>query len=104
MARATLAELARELAAKRLSSVELTRACLERIERHNARLNAFITVDPDKSLAAGARGRRAARGRQRAIRSPASRSRTRTSSAPRAGAPPAARACSPTSSPPTTRT
>src|SRR6185312_690899 len=51
MARATLAQLARELAAKRLSSVELTRECLARIERHNARLNAFITVDPEKSLA-----------------------------------------------------
>jgi len=51
MARATLAQLGRELAAKRLSSVELTREHLARIERHDARLNAFITVDPDKSLA-----------------------------------------------------
>ena len=51
MARTSLAELARGLAAKRLSSVELTRDHLARIERHNARLNAFITVDPERSLA-----------------------------------------------------
>jgi aspartyl-tRNA(Asn)/glutamyl-tRNA(Gln) amidotransferase subunit A len=51
MHRASLAELARELRAKRLSSVELTRGYLARIERHNAALNAFITVDPEKSLA-----------------------------------------------------
>jgi aspartyl-tRNA(Asn)/glutamyl-tRNA(Gln) amidotransferase subunit A len=51
MHRASLAELARELRAKRLSSVELTRGFLARIERHNAALNAFITVDPEKSLA-----------------------------------------------------
>ena len=51
MHRASLAELARELHAKRLSAVELARACLERIERWNARLNAFITVDAEKTLA-----------------------------------------------------
>lgn len=33
------------------SPVELTRACLDRIEKHNAALNAFITVVPDQALA-----------------------------------------------------
>jgi aspartyl-tRNA(Asn)/glutamyl-tRNA(Gln) amidotransferase subunit A len=48
---ATLAELSAALAAKRVSSVELTRAFLERIDRLNPGLNAFITVDPERSLA-----------------------------------------------------
>jgi aspartyl-tRNA(Asn)/glutamyl-tRNA(Gln) amidotransferase subunit A len=48
---ATLAELGAELAAKRVSSVELTRACLERIAALNAGLNAFITVDEARALA-----------------------------------------------------
>ncbi len=46
-----IAGLARQLAAREVSSEELTRDYLARIERHNASLNAFITVDPDKSLA-----------------------------------------------------
>jgi aspartyl-tRNA(Asn)/glutamyl-tRNA(Gln) amidotransferase subunit A len=46
-----VAEWARRLAAREISSVELTRAYLERIGRHNEALNAFITVDPEKSLA-----------------------------------------------------
>jgi aspartyl-tRNA(Asn)/glutamyl-tRNA(Gln) amidotransferase subunit A len=47
---ATLAELSAALAAKRLSAVELTRACLGRMEalKH---LNAFITVDEERALA-----------------------------------------------------
>lgn len=50
----SLAEWSRALAAKELSSVELTRLFLERIERHNPTLNAFITTDPEKSLAQAA--------------------------------------------------
>src|SRR5690606_3213192 len=46
----TVAELARDLRERKLSSVELTRAYLERIERHRG-LNAYITVDPERSLA-----------------------------------------------------
>ena len=46
-----IARLARQLAAREVSSEEITRDYLARIERHNASLNAFITVDPDKSLA-----------------------------------------------------
>jgi len=60
---ATLAELSALLAAKRLSSVELTRACLERI-RKLASFNAFITVDEEQALAGARRAdeRRAGKG------------------------------------------
>jgi aspartyl-tRNA(Asn)/glutamyl-tRNA(Gln) amidotransferase subunit A len=51
----TLPELSGLLAAKKLSSVELTRACLERIGRLNGELNAFISFDPEKALAAARR-------------------------------------------------
>ena len=54
MHKATLTELSAALAGKQISSVELTRLFLDRIERHNAALNAFITVDADKSLAQAA--------------------------------------------------
>jgi len=64
--RKTLAEMAKELKAKKVSSEELTRTFLERIERHNPKLNAFITVlkeqaltearTADKRLAAGQGG------------------------------------------------
>jgi len=60
---ASLRELSAALAAKNISSVELTRIYLERIERLNGELNAFITVDPGKSLAlAGQADARIARG------------------------------------------
>ncbi|HEX5611665.1 MAG TPA: Asp-tRNA(Asn)/Glu-tRNA(Gln) amidotransferase subunit GatA [Burkholderiales bacterium] len=48
---ATLAELASALAARKISSVELTQLCLARIRALDAKLNAFITVDEDRSLA-----------------------------------------------------
>ena len=44
-------DLAQALASKEISSVELTQLCLDRIARLNPLVNAFITVDPDKSLA-----------------------------------------------------
>ncbi len=47
----TLAEMARELKAKKVSSEELTRIFLERIERFNPKLNAFITVLKEQALA-----------------------------------------------------
>src|SRR5437867_11612077 len=50
----TLLEAAEQLRAKRLSPVELTEACLARIQRLNPALTAFITVTADSALA-GAR-------------------------------------------------
>jgi aspartyl-tRNA(Asn)/glutamyl-tRNA(Gln) amidotransferase subunit A len=47
----TLTRAAELLRAKAVSSVELTRACLARIERFNGPLNAFITVMADQALA-----------------------------------------------------
>jgi len=47
----TVTELSAALAGKKISSVELTRLFLERIQRLNGRLNAFITVDEERSLA-----------------------------------------------------
>ena len=52
---ATVAELARGLAAKRYSSVELTRAYLDRVAAAQPELNAFITVTGEAALAAAAR-------------------------------------------------
>ncbi len=51
MLNATLSELSAALAEKRISSVELARLFLGRIERLNAELNAFITVDASLALA-----------------------------------------------------
>jgi aspartyl-tRNA(Asn)/glutamyl-tRNA(Gln) amidotransferase subunit A len=63
MIAASLKELAAALGVKKVSSVELTRFFLDRIARHQPQLNAFITVDPEKSLAqARAADARIARG------------------------------------------
>jgi aspartyl-tRNA(Asn)/glutamyl-tRNA(Gln) amidotransferase subunit A len=51
----SLAELAEGLRARKFSSVELTRHFLNRIEKHNGDLNAFITVTGERALAAAAR-------------------------------------------------
>ena len=45
----TVAELSAALKAKKVSSVELTQGYLDRINRYKD-LNAFISVDPEKSL------------------------------------------------------
>ncbi|MBS1189971.1 MAG: aspartyl/glutamyl-tRNA(Asn/Gln) amidotransferase subunit [Rhodocyclaceae bacterium] len=59
----SLKELSQALAAKKISSVELTQLYLDRISRFNPQLNAFITVNGDKSLAAArAADQRIARG------------------------------------------
>jgi aspartyl-tRNA(Asn)/glutamyl-tRNA(Gln) amidotransferase subunit A len=47
----TVAELSKVLRTRAVSSVELTRACLERIAQHQQALNAFITVVQDAALA-----------------------------------------------------
>jgi aspartyl-tRNA(Asn)/glutamyl-tRNA(Gln) amidotransferase subunit A len=46
----TIAEASRRIARRELSPVELTQAALERIERLNPRLNAFITVLGDQAI------------------------------------------------------
>jgi aspartyl-tRNA(Asn)/glutamyl-tRNA(Gln) amidotransferase subunit A len=46
----TIAESSRRIARRELSPVELTQAALERIERLNPRLNAFITVLGDQAI------------------------------------------------------
>jgi aspartyl-tRNA(Asn)/glutamyl-tRNA(Gln) amidotransferase subunit A len=51
MINASLRELGAALAARKVSSVELATLFLDRIERLNPTLNAFITVDRDKTLA-----------------------------------------------------
>jgi len=60
----TLAELTAALAAKKISSVELARLCLERIGRLNGELNAFISFDAEaaQSAARAADARRAGKG------------------------------------------
>ncbi|HKB24062.1 MAG TPA: amidase, partial [Methylomirabilota bacterium] len=49
------AALARLVAEKRVSAVELARLYLARIERFDARLRAYITVLPDAALEAARR-------------------------------------------------
>jgi aspartyl-tRNA(Asn)/glutamyl-tRNA(Gln) amidotransferase subunit A len=47
----TLAELAADLRARRVSAVELTKHYLERIERFDGALNAFVTVTAEQAIA-----------------------------------------------------
>jgi aspartyl-tRNA(Asn)/glutamyl-tRNA(Gln) amidotransferase subunit A len=47
----TIAEAGKRIAARTLSPVDLTRAYLERIEKLNPRVNAYITVTADAALA-----------------------------------------------------
>lgn len=54
MSDASLSALATQLAAKQVSSRELTQQYLDRITTLNPSLNAFITVDADKTLAEAA--------------------------------------------------
>src|SRR5579863_808762 len=46
----TISELAPRLRARELSPVEVTRACIDRIEKLNPALNAFITVTAESAL------------------------------------------------------
>ena len=46
----TIAEASRQIAARRLSPVELTKACLDQIGKLDSRLSAFITVTPERAL------------------------------------------------------
>ena len=47
----TAADLLRDLAARKVSSVELTRAYLDQIAAHDGTIKAFLNVDPDRALA-----------------------------------------------------
>jgi len=51
MINSSLRELARALSNKQISSVELAQSFLDRAERYNGALNAFITLDPQETLA-----------------------------------------------------
>jgi aspartyl-tRNA(Asn)/glutamyl-tRNA(Gln) amidotransferase subunit A len=48
----SLAEVARAIAAKRMSAREATQSCLTRIDQWQPHLNAFITIEADEALAA----------------------------------------------------
>ena len=48
----TVQSLGRAIAARKVSPVEATRACLDRIERFDGRIHAFITLDAEGALAA----------------------------------------------------
>ena len=47
----SLKELSEGLKQKKFSSLELTKFFLDRLDLHNSSINAFITIDKDKSLA-----------------------------------------------------
>ena len=47
----SLSEACELIRSRKISPVELTRACLSRIDRLNGKLNAFITVTADSALA-----------------------------------------------------
>ncbi len=51
MIQSSLKQLAQSLATKQISSVELTQLYLDRIDRHNPAINAYITVDAERTLA-----------------------------------------------------
>ncbi|HEU5402363.1 MAG TPA: amidase [Terriglobales bacterium] len=53
--RLSVSEAASRLRAKEITSTDLTRACIERIERWNPVLNAFITVTAESALQEAAR-------------------------------------------------
>ncbi|MFK8028626.1 MAG: Asp-tRNA(Asn)/Glu-tRNA(Gln) amidotransferase subunit GatA [Gammaproteobacteria bacterium] len=55
MHRLSVLELSRGLAAGEYSSVELTRHFLDRIDSNNDRLNAFISVTPERAMAQAAK-------------------------------------------------
>ncbi|HMK20996.1 MAG TPA: amidase, partial [Terriglobales bacterium] len=68
MINASLRELGQALAQRQVSSVELTRLFLDRAQRFNPQLNAFVTLDPEASLAqAWAADERIGRGQGNAL-------------------------------------
>ena len=51
MINSSLKQLGAMLQAKQISSTELTQAFLQRIDQHNPEINAYITIDAERSLA-----------------------------------------------------
>ena len=51
----TIADAAAAIRSRQLSPVELTQACLDQVERHDGKINAFLTVLGDEALAAARR-------------------------------------------------
>src|SRR5215831_15390089 len=47
----TIAEAARQIAAKQLSPVELTRACLDRVRELDGQLHAFVLLTEERAMA-----------------------------------------------------
>ncbi len=47
----TIAEASKQIAARRLSPLDLTKECLSRIDKLDAKIAAFITVTPERALA-----------------------------------------------------
>ena len=47
----SLASAAKAIRSKTVSPVELTQACLDRVDRHDSELHAFITVTAERALA-----------------------------------------------------
>ena len=70
----TIAEAAKLIAAKQLSPVELTRACLDRVRRAGRRTARLRPADRRACAGGRARGRGGGHGRQVAGRCAASRS------------------------------
>ena len=60
----TVAALAADVSAKRISARELVGAALDRIEEVDPRVNAFVALDGEQALAEAAVARRAGRGRR----------------------------------------
>lgn len=54
MINSSLKQLAAMLASKQISSVEMTREFLKRIDQHNPEINAYIALDQEKTLAQAA--------------------------------------------------
>jgi Amidase len=87
----SIAELAPRIKSRAVSPVELTRLFLQRIERANPILNAYVTVTADEALAAA---RRAGMSWLKAViadRFTAFRFPSKTTSRPKACAPPPVR-------------
>ena len=59
LAYATIADVAPQVASREISPVELTQACLERIDAFDHQINAFITVLADSALQSARRAERA---------------------------------------------